>query len=147
MHHLTYRPLLHEDDPDVPLLLEAYRTPAIAQYLSIGGNYFHYVTHSENVRYFKVYAKEALIGAIHLEQPESVLYMSILVFPACQRKGLGACILQDILSDRFGLGFERIEVSIDEGNAASLRLFERAGFVRTGREDELVQYAYHRISN
>ena len=111
MHHLTYRQLLHEDDPDVPLLLEAYRMPAIAQYLSIGGNYFHYVTHSENVRYFKVYAKEALIGAIHLEQPESVLYMSILVFPVHQRKGLGARILLDILSDRFGLGFDRIEVS------------------------------------
>jgi len=144
MHQLTYKRMRHAADPDIPQLLEAYRSPEIAQYLSIGDNYFPYVTSSKDVHYFKVCTEEAFVGAIHLEQQERVLYMSILVFPVHQRKGLGTCILRDILSDHFGLGFDRIEVSIDEENTPSLRLFERSGFIQTGREDELIQYTYQR---
>lgn len=36
------------------------------------------------------------------------------------------------------------EISVDERNAASLKLFENAGFTRTSKEDELINLSYQR---
>ena len=40
--------------------------------------------------------------------------------------------------------YEKIEISIDETNIASLNLFERAGFIRISKEDELINFVYQR---
>jgi len=69
------------------------------------------------------------------------------VLPEFQRNGLGTKILNDIQNDVFELDFERIEISIDERNTASLKLFENAGFVRISKEDELLNYVYQRKAN
>lgn len=138
MHDLTYTRLLHEADPDIPRLLAVYRLPEVARYIHLSDRYFHYVTHSEGVHFYKVYAGDALVGAIHLETQDAVLFMDILVFPEHQRTGLGTQIVRDVQRDRFALGCARIEVAVDESNAASLRLFEGTGFVRTSQEDELI---------
>ena len=144
MHNLTYKRMFLEDDKDIPQLITIYQTPEIAQYLSISDNYFHYVTNNENVYFYKVYENNKLIGSTHLEKQGAVLFMDILVFPEFQRTGLGAKIMKDIQNDVFGLDYERIEISIDEGNTASLRLFENAGFIRTSKDDELINFAYQR---
>lgn len=144
MHDLTYKRMLLEDDTDIPRLKTTYQKPEVAQYLSISNNYFHYVTNNENVYFYKVYANTSLIGSIHLEKQENVLFMDILVFPEFQRTGLGTKIIKDIQNDVFGLDYERIEISIDERNVASLRLFENAGFVWISKEDELINFVYHR---
>lgn len=138
MHELTYTRLLQEDDPDIPRLLAVFRLPEVARYLSLSDRYFHYVTHSEGVSFYKVYTGDTLAGAIHLETQENTLFMDILVFPEHQRTGLGTQIVRDIQADIFSLGYGRIEIAIDEENAASLRLFEGSGFVRTAQEDELI---------
>ena len=133
-----------EDDADISRLITVYQTPEIAQFLSISDNYFHYVTNNENVYFYKVYENNKLIGSIHLEKQGALLFMDILVFPEFQRTGLGTKIVKDIQHDVFGLDYERIEISIDEGNTASLRLFKNAGFVRTSKDEELINFVYQR---
>lgn len=50
--------MLFEDDTDISLFLPIYQTQEIAQYLSIGDNYFYYVTHTEDVYFYKVYEND-----------------------------------------------------------------------------------------
>ena len=142
MGSLTYKKMIFENDADVPQLAEIYQVPEIARYLSIGDNYFHYVTNTENVHFYKVYKNGELIGTIHLEKQGTVLFMDILVFPRFQRAGLGARIVKDIQDDVFKLDYKSIEISIDEANFTSLRLFENAGFVFTSKEHELMNFVY-----
>ena len=142
MSNLTYGRILLENDVDIPRLIAVYKMPEIARYLSISDNYFRYVTSTESVRYYKVYENDRLIGAIHLEKQGNVLFMSLLVLPEFQGMGLGTKIVKDIQSDVFELSYDKIAVSVDEGNTASLRLFENAGFIRVSKENELVNYVY-----
>ncbi|MBQ8002272.1 MAG: GNAT family N-acetyltransferase, partial [Clostridia bacterium] len=81
---------------------------------------------------------------IHLEKQGTVLFMDILVFPEFQRTGLGTKIIKDIQNDIFGLDYERIEISIDERNTASLKLFENVGFIPVSKDGELINYFYER---
>lgn len=144
MHDLTYKRMRSEDDVDIPELTAMHQIPEIVRYLSISENYFRYVTNSENVYFYKVYDGGRLIGSTHLEKQGTTLFMDILVFPEFQRAGVGTKIVKDVQNDVFGLRFERIEVSVDERNTASLRLFENEGFIRTSEDDGLIYYAYQR---
>ena len=142
MSSLTYQKMIFEDDADVSKLVEIYQAPEIARYLSISDNYFHYVTNNQNVHFYKVYKNDELIGTTHLEQQETVLFMDVLVFPKFQRAGLGTSIVKDIQDDIFELGYKSIEISIDEENIGSLRLFEKAGFAFVSKEAELLNFVY-----
>lgn len=139
---LTYTRILAENDGDISQLLEIYHHPAISRFLSISDNYFHYVANTENVYFYKVYESEKLIGTIHLEKCEDILYMDILIFPEYQRMGFATSVVGDIQNDIFGLNFKQIEIAIDESNTASIKLFERAGFSFVSKEDELLNYVY-----
>lgn len=144
MSDLTYKRMLFEDDTDIPQLIMVHQMPEIARYLNISDNYFSYVTNTENVYLYKVYEDSALTGSIHIEKQGPVLFMDILVFPEFQRKGLGTKIVKDIQNDIFGLNYERIEISIDERNIASLELFKNAGFIRVSKENELINFVYRK---
>ena len=134
--------MIFEDDADVSKLVEIYQAPEIARYLSISDNYFHYATNNKNVHFYKVYKNDELIGTTHLEQQENVLFMDVLVFPKFQRAGLSTSIVKDIQDDIFELGYKSIEISIDEENIGSLRLFEKAGFAFVSKEAELLNFVY-----
>ena len=144
MNDLAYTRIISEDDVDIPQLLKIYQLPSISQFLSISDNYFHYVTNTESVYFYKVYEKEKLIGTIHLEKDEKLLYMDILIFPEFQRMGFATRVIEDIQNDIFGHSYDRIEISIDESNIASLKLFENAGFTFVSKEDELLNYVYEK---
>ena len=144
MNELTYTRILTEDDSNIPHLLQIYQQPNVSQFISISDSYFHYVTNTPNVYFYKVYEKEKLIGAIHLEKNENLLYMDILIFPEFQKMGFATRIIKDIQNDIFGLNYDRIEISIDESNIASLKLFENAGFTFVSKEAELLNYVYER---
>ena len=128
MDGLSYELLLNENDVSIPQLQAIYQLPEISRYISISDNYFLYVIRTKNVYFYKVKNNSEMIGAIHLEKHENLLYMDILIFPQFQRKGYGTKVIKDIQNDIFKLDYERIEISIDNSNVASIKLFENAGF-------------------
>lgn len=144
MSKLTYQRMLDENDSDIPKIKTVYQLCDVAQYIGIGDNYFRYVTTTENVYYFKVYENGELIGTVHLEKQGSVLSVAILVFGKYQRIGFGKRIVKDIQSGVLGLEYDQIEVSIDERNTASLKLFESAEFVRVSQDGELINMVYRK---
>ena len=146
MDNLTYEQMHDENDITIPKLKEIYRLPEVSRYLNISDNYFCYVTKTCGVYFYKVWNKDELIGAIHLELNENLLYMDILIFPKFQRKGFATKVIEDIQNDIFKLNYNKIEISIDETNSASLKLFESAGFTRTSKDDELINLVYQKIN-
>ena len=142
MSDLIYKILKCEKDKDVLLIKNIHNIPEIKKYISINDNYFNYVTTTENVFFYKVYKKRNLIGTVHLEKNDNIIYMDILIFPEFQMSGLGTEVINDIKNDIFNLSFKKIKVSIDENNIHSLRLFEKSGFKFISQEDELKNYEY-----
>ena len=136
--------MLDENDIAVSELKAIYQLPEVSRYLNISDNYFCYVTKTSGVYFYKVWNKDELVGAIHLELNENLLYMDMLIFPKFQRKGFATKVIEDIQNDIFKLNYNKIEISIDETNSASLKLFESAGFTRTSKDDELINLVYQK---
>ena len=140
---MDYIRITSESDADIPCLSSALDLPEISRFISIDkANYWRYVSSTENVYYFKAYEDGILVGAVHCETADAVLYMDIMVLPKHQGKGIGSAILRDIQTGVLPLTFDRIEVSIDEANTASLRLFEKMGFDFVSKDEELLNYTY-----
>lgn len=140
---MTYQSIVSITDPDIPYLISILKMPEIARFISIDQhNYWNYVTSTENVFYFKVYDGGKLVAATHCEVLNKTLYMDIMVIPPYQRKGVATHIVKDIQCGKLPLDFEKIEVSIDETNEASIALFQKMGFVYVSKEDELRNYIY-----
>ncbi|MBQ8580366.1 MAG: GNAT family N-acetyltransferase [Oscillospiraceae bacterium] len=140
---MTYRLLKKADDEDIPLILSVYKQPSISRFISIDEeNYWKYITSTENVYFYKIYKDDILLATIHLELGDCVLYMSVVVFPEFQKQGIATTILKDMQAGKLGLDFDKIQVSIDENNTASIKLFESAEFVCVGKDEELWEYEY-----
>lgn len=139
---IRYVKITNIADKDIPCLVYVHNLPEISRFISISENFWNYVTSTENVFYYKVYDGSELAGSLQLELSGDTLYMSILVFPEHQKKGIGTAVVKDVQNDVFGLGFKRIEVSVDVSNHASLKLFEKYGFEETSRDGELLNLMY-----
>ncbi len=140
---MIYRLIKDFDDEDIPTILSVYRQPSISRFISIDEeNYWKYITSTDNVYFYKIYKDDILLATIHLELVDRVLYMSVVVFPEYQKQGIATTILKDIQAGKFELDFEKIQVSIDEKNTASIKLFESAEFVCVGKNTELLEYEY-----
>lgn len=140
---LTYKLIVRKNDPDIPYLTSVLKLPENSQFISIDeSNYWNYVTQTKNVFYYKVFLDNYLVAATHIEKSNQTLYMDIMVIPEYQRKGIASAILRDILSDHLKLEFNKIEISIDEQNTASIKLFEKMNFKFVSKEDELLNYIY-----
>lgn len=140
---MTYRLIRHMDDEDIPQIISVYRHPSISRFISIDEtNYWPYVTAASNVWFFKIFENDCLVATTHLELSNRVLYMDIVVFPKYQNKGIATKVLNDIKEQKQFVNFDKIQVSIDEDNIASIKLFENAGFVCVGKDDELREYEY-----
>ena len=142
---MTYQRIVSTNDSDIPLLASILKLPEIARFISIDeNNYWNYVTSNEHVLYFKIYEAEHLVAAIHCEMWDKTLYMDIMVVPQYQRRGIATKVLRDIQSGELPFDFEKIEVSIDENNAASIKLFEKMNFVCVSKEEELLNYVFEK---
>ena len=140
---MTYERITSELDKDIQYLNTILEMPEISRYISVDkANFWRYVTSTKNVFYYKVCDEDALVGAIQLELSGGVLYMDIMVIPEFQRQGIGTSVILDIQSGVLPLSFERIEISIDERNIASIKLFENMGFEFISHDDELLNYIY-----
>ena len=141
---MTYERITSEADKDIPYLNTILDMPEVSRYISVDkANFWRYVTSTESVFYYKVYEKDALVGAIQLELSGDVLYMDIMVIPECQGRGIGESVILDIQSKVLPIAFDRIEISIDESNIASIKLFEKMGFEFISRDGELLSYIYN----
>ncbi len=140
---MTYRLLKKSNDEDIPIILSVYKQPSILRFISIDEeNYWKYITSTVNVYFYKIYKDGVLVATIHLEADNRVMYMSLVVFPEYQKQGIATTILKDIQTGKLELDFNKIQVSIDEKNTASIKLFESAGFVFVGKDEELFEYEY-----
>ena len=140
---MIYRLLKKADDEDIPLILSVYKQPSISRFISIDEeNYWKYITSTDNVYFYKIYKDDILLATIHLESYNRVLYMSVVVFPEHQKQEIATTILKDIQAGKLELDFDKIQVSIDAKNTASIQLFESAEFVCVGKDEELLDYEY-----
>ena len=140
---MTYHRILNTNDSDIPYLSSILQLPDVSKFIRIDeSNYWNYVTQTENVFYYKVFLNNELVASTHCEISNKTLYMDIMVIPQHQRKGIATSILSDIMSGKLQLDFDKIEVSIDEQNIASIKLFEKMNFKFVSKEDELLNYTY-----
>lgn len=143
---MIYRRIDSQNDPDISYLDEILNLPEFSRFINVDkNNYWTYVTNTENVFYFKGFENDVLVAATHCEISNRTLYMDIMVIPTYQRKGVATTILNDIQSGTLLLDFDKIEVSIDKSNAASIKLFEKMNFKFVSVENELLNYAWQKI--
>lgn len=140
---MIYRPVKEIDDEDIPIILSVYKQPSISRFISIDEeNYWKYITSTDNVYFYKVYKDDILTATIHLETDERVLYLSVVVFPEHQKQGIATAILKDIQAGKLEPDFDKIQVSVDERNTASLKLFDSVGFICDSKDEELWVYTH-----
>lgn len=140
---MKYIQITSEKDNDIPYLISIHKIPEISHFISINEeNYFHYVTTTENVFYFKVYKNDDLVGTVHCELFDKMLCMSILVIPIFHKRGIGTAILYDIQNGVLPLTYTHIKVSIDKFNSSSLRLFKKMDFTRISEEGDLIDFIW-----
>ena len=140
---MKYIQITSEKDNDIPYLISIHKIPEISQFINISEeNYFHYVTTTENVFYFKVYKNDDLVATVHCELFDEMLCMSILVIPNFQRGGIGTAILYDIQNGVLPLTYTHIKVSIDKFNSSSLRLFKKMDFTKISEEEGLIDFIW-----
>lgn len=61
MNKLTYKRIVSQEDKDIFLINEIHSKPEIKKYISIGDNYFNYVTTTENVFFLKFIKNKILL--------------------------------------------------------------------------------------
>lgn len=130
---------LEKNDNDIAVLRDLHNEPSVKKWLSIGDNYFEYCTSTQNVQYIKILLSGVIIGGIHIERNNGILYLSIFIASEYRQKRYASECIGYII-DRFTEGINFIKVSIEEENIPSIKLFESLGFVFTDQEDELKNY-------
>lgn len=136
---LSLIPLV-KNDLDFDIVVKMHNEPTIAKYISISDTYFDYVVNAENVVYFKIQFQNQIVGGIHAEISDSTLYLSICILPQHRKSGLATFALEKLFT-LVPNTVEKVQVSIDETNIASVRLFEKLGFSPSGKEEKLLDYA------
>ena len=143
MNRLTFILLESTEDEELVIIKENYSKSAVERFVSIDKEKFwQYVTETENVYFYKIYNDSNLVGTMQCEVYGGILYLALVVFPEYQKKKIGTSAVQEVIAGKTGLSFKEIQVSIDEKNIASLKLFQNAGFNKIGQKDELVDLQY-----
>lgn len=119
--------LLKNKDEDLAYIEAIHLLPKINEYIQIDDKYFDNVINNDNIWYYKLMLDKKVIGAIHVEKNEEVLYLSIWIHPVHQRQGYAHFCLESII-EMFSDDILRIEVKIDQANIPSISLFEKFGF-------------------
>ena len=84
-------------------------------------------------RYFSVFGHDALIGFFCVEQEESFIELGLGLRPDLTGHGKGSAFLEEILcfvKKRYL--FESIHLDVASFNQRAIKVYERAGFVKTG---------------
>lgn len=76
-------------------------------------------------------------GKIFPEEPRKAHVFQMWVAPAERGHGIGRALLNAIVVWAQDRGAEQVELGVTAGDTPALRLYERAGFRRTGQEEAL----------
>ena len=128
-----------QGDSDLDELIRIHQEPSVYRYISISDNYFNYVTETEGVCYYKIMTDGILAGGIHSEIHGKTMYLSICVDEKYRRLGIAEKSLKKLHSI-IPRTVKTIEVSIEETNIPSVRLFRKLGFQYSERDHELITY-------
>ena len=126
-------------DSDLDELIRIHQEPSVSRYISISENYFNYVTETEGVCYYKIICDGILTGGIHSEIQSETMYLSVCVDEKYRRIGIAEKSLKEFFSI-LPSAVKTIEVSIEETNIPSIRLFQKFGFQPSERDRELITY-------
>lgn len=143
MNAVTFNLLKCTGDEDLVIIKENYSKPEVERFVSIDKDKFwKYVTETENVYFYKIYNNSNLVGTMQCEVYDGILYLALVIFPEYQKKKIGTSAVQEVIVGKTGLSFKEIQVSIDEKNTASLKLFQNVGFKCSAQEDSLIDFRY-----
>jgi len=70
---------------------------------------------------------------IDVMRPEGWLIQGVYTWPGCRRRGFARVGLSAVCQEAFEAGADHVQLSVVEGNAAALALYERLGFCRADR--------------
>ena len=91
--------------------------------------------------------ESGLIGyQISTGNPFGVHLARLAVRPEAQRRGVASALVQDLIQTAGGLQSGRLSVNTQDNNHASLRLYEKLGFVRTGEYYPVLVYPVRNMS-
>lgn len=95
---------------------------------------------AEQSERFEAWAEDRLVGlvAIYCNRPEggTAFITSVSVLPSWQKRGIAARLVEAGIAHAHGLGFPRVELEVDRGNAAALALYQKAGFSPHGERND-----------
>ena len=143
-HKMKFSQITSLKDPDISHLLDVHMSPEVSHFIDIDEKkYFKFIVENKNAFYYKIFDKDTLVGSVHCELSGKTMYLSLMIFPEYQNKDYGTKTLEDIISKKFSLDFETIEVAINDDNFPSLHLFEKVGFIRTSVDGGLINYTFN----
>ena len=126
-------------DSDLDTLIRIHQEPSVSRFISISDDYFNYVTETEGVCYYKIMTDGVLTGGIHSEINDKTIYLSVCIDEKYRRLGIAEESLKKLFSILPSV-VNTIEVSIEEANIPSVRLFQKLGFQFSERDHELITY-------
>jgi len=106
---ISYEKLKNEDKKDIDFLKKCCNNPEIEKFIKLSDSFFDFVTKTPNIYYYKIKIENEIVGGLHLQVSENVLYLSIWVLPSFQRKGIAEHVINDLKSDCFKLNYNEIE--------------------------------------
>lgn len=95
------------------------------------GNYAHKI--AENALRFEAWDGGELVGLVAAycndSERRSAYITTVSVHRRWQGRGIALCLLEQCLGRAKELGFERLELEVDSGNASATKLYEKTGFI------------------
>ena len=129
-HRLAIRPMTHEDLPFVAALDSAAFAPLWQNSLPS----LQYALSLAEISTVGVLDGEIVAYQMSTRNPFGAHLARLAVHPRQQGKGLGYLMVQDLLQKTQSQGLTRLTVNTQSDNTASLALYEKIGFKRTGEQ-------------
>lgn len=126
-------------DKDFTRIVQIHNQLSVKKYIKISDQYFDYITNTEGVVYYKIIVDDLVVGGIHTETSNDVMFLSICVDEKYRCRKISTAALTQLF-DVLPSTVKKIEVSVDIENVPSNSLFQKLGFTQTSRENELNTY-------
>jgi RimJ/RimL family protein N-acetyltransferase len=113
--------------------------------------WFNYVTQTPGCYAWMVYQGNLALGQLQLNTyPNNTGSVGLVVNPKLRNQGYGKRILQAFLKRPEVMRLNQLEVTIEPDNLASIRCFQKVGFVQASSEPDqegFLHFTYHSTSS